>query len=166
MSIGHWPISRVKYQRQMVSATTIQAAYRLKLGWSPSLITKAHLYLLFSPETPGQSVGTNSDAICFLGKKIMLWWYFLTSPVGNSIWKGTIHLRRWQSFMIFDPYPPTIGIPAKCLWGKFFILMSCDLWTIGTWGYPLRHADVLNGWSQSRWHQNFYITSYSEPFLY
>ena len=28
---------------------------------------------------------------------------------------GTIHLRRRQIFMIFDPYPPTIGIPAKCL---------------------------------------------------
>ena len=28
---------------------------------------------------------------------------------------GTIHLRRWQIFTIFDPYPPTIGIPAKCL---------------------------------------------------
>ena len=28
---------------------------------------------------------------------------------------GTIHLRRRQIFTIFDPYPPTIGIPAKCL---------------------------------------------------
>ena len=28
---------------------------------------------------------------------------------------GTIHLRRWQIFTIFDPYPPTMGIPAKCL---------------------------------------------------
>ena len=28
---------------------------------------------------------------------------------------GTIHLRRQQIFTIFDPYPPTIGIPAKCL---------------------------------------------------
>ena len=27
--------------------------------------------------------------------------------------------------------------------------MYCDLLTIGTWGHPspLRHADVLNGWS-------------------
>ena len=52
--------------------------------------------------------------------------------------------------MIFDPYPPTIGIPAKFLWRGFLILMFCDLWTIGTWGYlspPLRHADVLNEWS-------------------
>ena len=62
---------------------------------------------------------------------------------------GTIHLRRRQIFTIFDPYPPTIGIPAKCLWRGFLILMYCDLWTIGTWGHPspLRHADVLNGWS-------------------
>ena len=28
---------------------------------------------------------------------------------------GTVHLRRRQIFMIVDPYPPTIGIPAKCL---------------------------------------------------
>ena len=28
---------------------------------------------------------------------------------------GTIHLRRRQIFTIFDPFPPTIGIPAKCL---------------------------------------------------
>ena len=28
---------------------------------------------------------------------------------------GTIHLRRRQIFTIFDPYPPTIDIPAKCL---------------------------------------------------
>ena len=49
---------------------------------------------------------------------------------------GTIHLRRRQIFTIFDPYPPTIGIPAKCLWRGFLILMYCDLWTIGTWGHP------------------------------
>ena len=62
---------------------------------------------------------------------------------------GTIHLRRWQIFKIFDPYPPTIGIPAKCLWRGFLILKCCDLLTVGTWGHPspLRHADVLNGWS-------------------
>ena len=44
---------------------------------------------------------------------------------------GTIHLRRRQIFTIFDPYPPTIGILAKCLWRRFFILMYCDLSTIG-----------------------------------
>ena len=38
--------------------------------------------------------------------------------------------------MSFDPYPPTIGIPAKCLWRGFLILMYCDLWTIGRWGHP------------------------------
>jgi hypothetical protein len=68
----------------------------------------------------------------------------------QSMYLGTIlHLRRWQIFTIFDPYPPTIGIPAKCLSRGFLILMYCDLLTIGTWGhpYPLRHADVLNGWS-------------------
>ena len=62
---------------------------------------------------------------------------------------GTIHLRRQQIFTIFDPYLPTIGIPAKCLWRGFLILMYCDLLTVDTWGYPspLRHDDVLNGWS-------------------
>ena len=51
--------------------------------------------------------------------------------------------------MITTPYTPTIGIPAKCLWRGFLILMYCDPLTIGTWGHPspLRHADVLNGWS-------------------
>ena len=48
----------------------------------------------------------------------------------------TIHLRRRQIFTNFDPYPPTICIPAKCLWRGFLILMYCDLWTIGTWGHP------------------------------
>ena len=28
---------------------------------------------------------------------------------------GTIHLRCRQIFTIFDPFPPTIGIPGKCL---------------------------------------------------
>ena len=62
---------------------------------------------------------------------------------------GTIQLRRWQVFRIFDPYPPSIGIPASCLWRGFLILMYCDLSTIGPWGHPspLKHADDLNGWS-------------------
>ena len=33
----------------------------------------------------------------------------------SKFYFGTIHLRRRQIFTIFDPYPPTIGIPAKCL---------------------------------------------------
>ena len=48
----------------------------------------------------------------------------------------TIHLRSRQIFTIFNPYPPTIGIPAKCLWRGFLILMYCDLSTIGPWGHP------------------------------
>ena len=68
--------------------------------------------------------------------------------IGRSA-RGTIHLRRWQIFTIFDPYPPTIGIPAKYLWRGFLFLMYCDLLTIGPRGHPspIRHADVLNGWS-------------------
>ena len=34
---------------------------------------------------------------------------------------GTIHLRRWQIFTTFDPYPTTIGIPAK---GDFWSLCT------------------------------------------
>ena len=45
----------------------------------------------------------------------------------NSV--GTIHLRCRQIFTIFDPHPPTISIPANCLWRGFLILMYCDLWT-------------------------------------
>ena len=44
-----------------------------------------------------------------------------------GLFLGTIHLRRRQVFMIFYPYPPTIGIPAKCLLRGFLILMYCDL---------------------------------------
>jgi hypothetical protein len=36
----------------------------------------------------------------------------------------------------FEPLPPTIGIPAKCLWRGFLILIYCDLLTIGIWGHP------------------------------
>ena len=54
----------------------------------------------------------------------------------NALALGTIHLRRRQILTIFDPYPPTIGIPAKCLWRGFLILMYCDLLIIGTWGHP------------------------------
>ena len=51
------------------------------------------------------------------------------------------------NFHDFWPLPPTIGIPAKCLWRRFLILMYCDLSTIETWGHPspLRHAEVLDG---------------------
>ena len=58
------------------------------------------------------------------------------SSLSHSSTLGTIHLRCRQIFTIYDPYPPTIGIPAKCLWRGFFILMYCDLLTIGTWGHP------------------------------
>ena len=65
---------------------------------------------------------------------------FFKGPCSNrqviSFHLGTIHLRHWQIFTSFDPYPPTIGIPAKCLWRGFLILMYCDLWTIGTWRHP------------------------------
>ena len=51
---------------------------------------------------------------------------------------GTIHLRRRQIFMIFDPYPPPVG--------------SCLLLSVGKFGQifippPLKNADVLNRWS-------------------
>ena len=60
---------------------------------------------------------------------------------------GTIHLGRRQIYTIFDPYPPTIGMPAKCLWRGFLILKYCDLFTIGTWGHLPPPAYILNGWS-------------------
>ena len=42
------------------------------------------------------------------------------------------------NFHDFDPYPPTIGIPAKCLWREFSTLMYCDFLTIGT-NFDLRY---------------------------
>ena len=61
---------------------------------------------------------------------------------------GTIHLRRRQIVMIFYPNPPTIGILAKCLWRGFliYVLWPFEHWHMRT-SSPLRHADVLNGWS-------------------
>ena len=68
---------------------------------------------------------------------------------------GTIHLRRRQIFTIFDPYPPTIGIPAKCLWRRFLILMYCDLSTIETcwrlgWSQNCRRLNEFTGKLQSK----------------
>ena len=83
----------------------------------------------------------------FLFLNIKLWLFRLIGMFCCS--QGTIHLRRRQILTIFDPYPPTIRIPANCLWRGFLILMYYDLLTIATWGHPspARHADVLNGWS-------------------
>ena len=71
----------------------------------------------------------------------------LCSLHGKSefFWYGTIHLRHRQIFTIFDPYPPTIGIPAKCYEGDFWSLCTV---TFRPSAYvdtppPLRHADVL-----------------------
>ena len=57
-----------------------------------------------------------------------------------EIVKGTIHLRRWQIFMIFYPYPPPVGS---------FLLLSVS--KIGKFltPPPLKNADILNGWSQN-----------------
>ena len=46
------------------------------------------------------------------------------------------HPWRRQIFTIFDPYPSTTSIPAKCLWRGFLILIYCDLLTIGPRGHP------------------------------
>ena len=40
------------------------------------------------------------------------------------------------NFQDFWTLPPTIGIPAKCLWWGFLTLMYCDRLTIGKWGHP------------------------------
>ena len=51
---------------------------------------------------------------------------------------GTIHLRRRQIITLFDPYPPTVGSFIVLSVGKFGKFLTPP---------PLRHADVLNGWS-------------------
>ena len=51
--------------------------------------------------------------------------------------KGTIHLRSWQIFTIFDPYPPPVG--------SFLLLSELD-----SEPTSLKNADVLNGWSQRK----------------
>jgi hypothetical protein len=51
---------------------------------------------------------------------------------------GTIHLRRWQIFTNFRPLPPTVGSFYVLSVGKFGKFLTPP---------PLRHADVLNGWS-------------------
>ena len=56
----------------------------------------------------------------------------------KTLMLGTIHLRRRQIFTIFDPYPPTVGSFLVLSVGKFGKFLTPP---------PLRHADVLNGWS-------------------
>ena len=56
--------------------------------------------------------------------------------VNNILSNRIFYNLRDHPFKIFDPYPPTIGIPAKCFWRGFLILMYCDLLTIGTRGHP------------------------------
>ena len=48
---------------------------------------------------------------------------------------GTIHLRRRQIFTIFDPYPPTISIPAKAYEVDFLSLCTVTF-------QPLAHGDT------------------------
>ena len=53
---------------------------------------------------------------------------------------GTIHLRRRQLSQILDPSPPTVGSFLVLSVGKFGKFLTPP---------PLRHADVLNGWSHT-----------------
>ena len=67
-------------------------------------------------------------------------------------WKKTQRdhpFKTSANFHDFWPLPPTIGIPAKCLWRGFLILVYCDLWPLahGDTPPPPWQADVLNGWS-------------------
>ena len=70
----------------------------------------------------------NQDIFIIKKPKTKLFFHFFRKKTSNVTSKvnadlsdnffealGTIHLRRRQIFTIFDPYPPTIGIPAKCL---------------------------------------------------
>ena len=47
--------------------------------------------------------------------------------------KGTIHLRHMQNFTIFDPYPPTIGIPAKWMAPKAILYFIWLLFVYRFW---------------------------------
>ena len=49
----------------------------------------------------------------------------------------TIHLRRWQIFKIFDPYPLPVGSFLLLSVGKFDKFLTPP---------ALKNADVLNGW--------------------
>ena len=82
---------------------------------------------------------TNIWRLLWIGHKLL----------GLKTCQGTVHLRRRQIFMIFDPYPPTIGIPTKCLWRVFWSLCTVTFQPSahGDTPPPLRYSDVLNGWS-------------------
>ena len=120
--------------------------WKLKITWKSSMFFGA----IFSMVT-SSFCGLKTSWNTFVSKVKNIWFSYCVSAHNRNFVFGTIHLRRRQIFTIFDPYLPTIGIPAKCLWRGFLIHMYCDLLTIGTWGQPspLRHADVLNGWSLS-----------------
>ena len=53
---------------------------------------------------------------------------------GVSFALGTIHLRSWQIFTIFDPYP---------LRRQFFTTIHKQIWQIFD-PSPLKNADVLS----------------------
>ena len=62
--------------------------------------------------------------------------------------KGTIHLRPRQIFTIFDPS----AFQQIAYEGDFWSLCTVTFWPSahGDTPLPLKHADVWNGWSQTR----------------
>ena len=105
--------------------------WKLKITWKSSMFSGA----IFSMVT-SSLCGLKTSWNTFVSKVKNIWFSYSVSAHNRNFVFGTIHLRRRQIFTIFDPYPPTIGVPAKCLWRGFLILMYCDLLTISTWGHP------------------------------
>ena len=69
---------------------------------------------------------------------------FLVDPKQIIRCKGTIHLRRWQIFTIFDPYPH----PSAVFY--YYLLANLPHFELlPPPPPPLKNTDVLNGWSQT-----------------
>ena len=72
----------------------------------------------------------------YLEWKCWLFFYYCQGKPDSNYALGTIHLRHWQIFMIFDPYPLLSAVVLLPSVGK--LLTPTPL---------LKNADVLNWWS-------------------
>ena len=91
-----------------------------------SWIKKSNLKNIHSLHSFVKSIQLNNRKAGFWGLDIFL----QTGTIRDHSFKMS------ANFHDFWPLPPTIAIPAKCLWRGFLILVYCDLLTISIWGHP------------------------------
>ena len=126
--------------------------YTSRLHWRletslNSHLTDSHWILFFRPKI----IATSIVVVLRFEMKNDLW--TKRSPVRLTVSLLRDHpFKTSANFHDFWPLPPLpLAFQQNAYEVDFFILMYCNLLTIGTWGHPspLRHADVLNEWSHS-----------------